>query len=434
MHSFPSLSDTFSPDSLRFATSPVVWYFHKSHSLRTMQLVRTLHLYCTMEIYVKGSPYKHLVQSLEYRIESVLSGPARSQRLSSDLHTLPRSSFKISALLRYPPRSILSWALSGEVTSTEFVSLYKQWRLSHGIDTLVGCWSAQDVDEIETWFVIEEGKGLFDETGLEGMVREVEKVGDELLKSGDLGVDHDLSPIPTPSTQWVRSTQFSKVHTIFSYLDEDAIGQLTPEHILWLMLSLMLPESAEDVEEESLRKQVARQLDQMRTTSGVATFHQFQVYLLYQGLYDEESLDVLSGRLQFISSLWHDIQPEVFPQGLSLPRHFPSLWSEAVASALSPDSFPTHDSLYKYLLLHGLHIAATPTLKTKGKTYICGTFIQFPIDLAVELYQSFLACAGEGFPHIPSDPRFSAILETVTKFSANSKLVVSKIIAKCRSL
>jgi hypothetical protein len=121
------------------------------------------------------------------------------------------------------------------------------------------------------------------------------------------------------------------------------------------------------------------------------------------------------------------VRSEIVPAGREFgDRHFPALWTEAVQTAV-PDGF-----LRKYMCAYGLEIAYTPTIYTKGKTYAYGAFIPYPIPFAQGLYTSYLSLLGEGFPHLPSDPRYHAILSAVTKYAALTKATVAKVIGRCR--
>ena len=397
-------------DPPRLLSSPSVWRFTLSTSLRALQLLRTVHLYCSLRPYQPASSYTCLVQSIDSRIARIMPhSPSPSVTLSN-------CTAKIAALLR-----IAQWAVKGEVTSSELLSLYRQWRISNEMGNVLEVWSDPDADEIDTYFVLKDLQ-FCSEDQLESLVRELEALHCLFLQASPLGVDHDQVPIPVVHQSW-----FDKVHAIFRYLDQDNTGQLDAENTLWLMLALMLPESANDVDEETLRKHVCKQLDQMRACKGYASLYQFQVYLLYQGLHDEESLEVLLARLEFISGHWQAVRSEIVPAGRELgDRHFPALWTEAVFTAV-PEGF-----LRKYMCAFGLEIAYTPTIYTKGKTYAYGAFIPYPIPFAQGLYTSYLSLLGEGFPHLSSDPRYHAILSAVTKYAALTKATVAKVIGKCR--
>lgn len=395
-------------DPPRLYCSPSVWRFAVSASLRRLQLLRTVHLYCSLSPYRPSSPYSCLIQSIESRIARILPhSPSATTSLSP-------STGQIAALLQ-----IIEWAVKGEVTSSELLSLYRQWRLSSGLGSALDVWSNPEIDEIETYFVLKDQQ-FPTEAQLEALVRQLEALHCLFLQSSPLGLDHDQVPIPVLSPSWLE-----KVRSIFAYLDEDCTGQLDAENTLWLMLALMLPESACDVEEETLRKQVNKQLNQMRACKGYTSLYQFQVYLLFQGLQDEDSLEVLLARLEYISGLWRAVRPEIVTRETG-ERHFPALWTEAVLGTTS------EGLLRKYLLAYGLEIAYTPTIHTKGKTYAYGAFLPYPIPFAQGLYTAYLALLGEGFPHLSCDPRYHAILSAVTKYAALTKATVAKVIGRCR--
>jgi len=397
-------------DPLRLVCCPAVWRFVGDASLRGLQLLRTVHLYCSLSVYRPSSPYSCLLQSIESRIARIFPhSPSPTAPLST-------STAKIAALLQ-----IAQWAVKGEVTPSELLSLYRQWRLSNEFGSALDVWSDPSIDAIETYFVLKDQE-LHSEAQLASLVSALEALHCLFLQSSPLGLDHDQVPIPALRPSWLE-----KVSLVFSYLDEENTGQLDAENTLWLMLALMLPESASDVEEETLRKQVSKQLSQMRACKGCTSLYQFQVYLLYQGLQDEESLEVLLGRLEFISGQWQAVRSEV-GSGERGNRHFPALWTEAVCGAVS------EGLLRKYMIAYGLEIAYTPTIHTKGKTYACGAFLPYPIPFAQGLYTAYLALLGEGFPHLPSDPRYHAILSAVTKYAALTKATVAKVIGRCRDI
>lgn len=400
----PQLS-SFDPP--RFTSAPTVYRFVQTSSLRTLQLLRSVHLYCSLGRYQPANPYFHLFQSIETRLSRLIpfATPVTPPLLN------PTS--KITALIR-----IAQWGVKDEVTSTELLSLYRQWRLSNDILTPLDVFSDPEIDQIETYFVLKD-LHLCSESDLELLVKQLESIHSSYLQSASLGVDHDKNPISSLNSTW-----FDLVLAIFRYLDEDDKGHLDAENALWLMLALMLPESAEDADEETLRKQVAKQLEQVKASRGCTNLHQFEVYLLYQGLQEEESLRVLMARLEYISGQWQAVKSTVLPVESS--RHFPALWQEAVCMTVKDDF------LRKYLLSNGLEIAYLRSSSTKGKTYAVGSFFPYPLAFSQALYTAYISTLGESFPHLPADPRYQSILTTVNKYCSLSKASVAKVIGRCR--
>ena len=178
-------------DPPRFSTAPAVWKFSTEASVRTLKLLRTVHLYCSLRPYRPTSPYFYLIQSIESRISRVVPyGPPIPIPITD-------TTGKIAGLLR-----ITQWAVKAEVTASELLSLYRQWRLSNDMSSALDIWPDPDIDQIETYFVLKDLQ-ICSESQLESLVRELETLHSLYLQSASLGVDHDQVQIPAVTPSWV---------------------------------------------------------------------------------------------------------------------------------------------------------------------------------------------------------------------------------------